>query len=84
MPLTGSKVTVVSAGAALLDVCFRNDARAFVALGLGSEKDAAAIYNSILDSEMDSLDLTILGTKCPNSLKNENLLTFRADYLIIH
>ncbi len=56
---------------ALLDVCFRNDARAFVALGLGSEKDAAAIYNSILDSEMDSLDLTILGTKCPNSLKND-------------
>ena len=57
---------------ALLDVCFRNDARAFVALGLGSEEDAAEIYNSILDSEMSSLDLdSILGTECPESLKND-------------
>lgn len=57
---------------ALLDVCFRNDARAFVALGLGSEKDAAEIYNSILDTEMISLDLdSILGTECPESLKND-------------
>lgn len=57
---------------ALLDVCFRNDARAFVALGLGSEEDAAEIYNSILDAEMSSLDLdSILGTECPESLKND-------------
>lgn len=57
---------------ALLDVCFRNDARAFVALGFGSEEDAAAIYNQILDSELSSLDLdSILGTKCPDSLKND-------------
>ena len=44
---------------ALLDVCFRNDARAFVAMGLGSEEDAAEIYDSIL------------GTECPESLKND-------------
>ena len=57
---------------ALLDVCFRNDARAFVALGLGSEEDAAAVYNAILDTEMNSLDLdSILGTECPESLKND-------------
>lgn len=57
---------------ALLDVYYQNDSQAFVALGLGTAEDAALIYNTVLDSELNGLDLeSLLGTECPDTLKND-------------
>ncbi|MCM1183666.1 MAG: hypothetical protein NC337_09855 [Roseburia sp.] len=57
---------------ALLDVWYRNDSRAFVALGMGTEEEAAMIYNAVLDSEFLSMDLdAFLGTECPEAIENE-------------
>lgn len=57
---------------AILDVYYRNDSQAFVALGLGSAEDAAVIYNTVITAEFDSLDLdSLLGIDCPEELKND-------------
>lgn len=57
---------------ALLDVFYRNDSRAFVALGLGTAEEAALLYNSVLDSELISLELdNFIGMECPESLEND-------------
>lgn len=57
---------------ALLDVYYRNDSRAFVALGLGTAEEAAMIYNAVLDSELLSMELeSLLGMECPEALENE-------------
>lgn len=57
---------------ALLDVYYRNDSQAFVALGLGTAEDAALIYNTVITAELDSLDLdSLLGIDCPEELEND-------------
>lgn len=57
---------------ALLDVCFRNDSQAFVALGLGTAEEAASIYNAVLNSELLSIELdSLFTTECPEVLIND-------------
>lgn len=57
---------------ALLDVFYRNDSRAFVALGLGTAEEATLLYNTVLDSELLSIELDeFLGMECPESLEND-------------
>ena len=57
---------------ALLDVYCRNDSRAFVALGLGTEEDATLLYNAVLDSEILSMELdSYFGAECPEDLKTD-------------
>lgn len=62
---------------ALMDVCFRNDSQAFVALGLGTAEDAALIYNTVINDaggDFDAFDTefeSLFGVKCPETLKND-------------
>ncbi|MDE6054239.1 MAG: hypothetical protein K2G55_10850 [Lachnospiraceae bacterium] len=57
---------------ALLDVYYRNDSRAFVALGLGTAEEATAFYNEILDTELLSMELeSFLGMECPEEIEND-------------
>jgi len=57
---------------AILDVYFRNDSQAFVALGLGTAEDATLLYNAVITAELDSLDLdSLLGIDCPEELEND-------------
>lgn len=59
---------------ALLDVLYRNDSQAFVALGLGTAEDAAQIYSDNLDIEYFSEDLAeSLGVQFPEALENDLL-----------
>lgn len=66
---------------ALLDVYYRNDPRAFVALGLGTEEEAASIYNEVLNSEVLSMELdSYFNAECPEDIKND-LQTLMAQML---
>lgn len=57
---------------ALLDVYYRNDQQAFVALGLGTAEEAEAFYSMILDTELLSAELEAeLGIEFPASIKND-------------
>jgi len=57
---------------ALMDVVYRNDSQAFVALGLGTAEDATCLYNAVLDSELLGMELeSILGIKCPETIEND-------------
>ena len=70
--LSGEQIPYDQYLSALLDVYFRNDSRAFVALGLGTAEDAALFYNEVLDSELLSIEIeSILGIECPEVLENE-------------
>lgn len=70
--LSGEQIPYDQYLSALLDVYFRNDSQAFVALGLGTAEDAALFYNKVLDSELLSIEIeSILGIECPEVLENE-------------
>ncbi|MDE5825673.1 MAG: hypothetical protein K2H91_13450 [Lachnospiraceae bacterium] len=57
---------------ALLDVYYRNDSQAFVALGLGTAEEATAFYNEIFDMELLSMELeSFLGMECPEEIEND-------------
>lgn len=66
---------------ALLDVFYRNDPRAFVALGLGTEEEAASIYKEVLNSELLSMELdSYFNEGCPEDITTD-LQTFMAQIL---
>ncbi|MDE6219851.1 MAG: hypothetical protein K2G51_05375 [Lachnospiraceae bacterium] len=70
--LDGEQIPYDQYLSALLDVYYRNDSQAFVALGLGTAEDAALLYNEMLDSELLSMEIeAILGIECPEVLEND-------------
>lgn len=69
---TGEQLPYDQYLSALMDVYYRNDSQAFVALGLGTAEDAALLYNTVIAAELDSLDIdSLLGINCPEELKND-------------
>lgn len=74
---TGDPSTYDQYLGALMDVCFRNDSQAFVALGLGTAEDATLIYNTVIydaGGDFDAFNTefeSLYGVKCPETLKND-------------